>query len=212
MPIRKQRHFHDNRLKTKQVVPQTKYNLFVQLFLDHQKTKHVYKTIFIFWTTKLICIYLYLYLSIYLSISLSLLLFGDGQPSLYFINHQIFLTLVDGPPSYFIFWTTRKYYIYLSFHLCIYLSIFIYIYIYLYLSMYLSTYLYIYIYRQILCICQSIYRYLYRSSNYIYIYFCKTLFLQLFEQTRIIHKEASVTLQVSLKRCQQYGNKNKSMN
>ena len=155
-----------------------------------------------------------IYLSIYLSISLSLLLFGDGQPSLYFINHQIFLTLVDGPPSYFIFWTTRKYYIYLSFHLCIYLSIFIYIYIYLYPSMYLSTYLYIYIYidRSYVSVNLSTDISIDLAIIYIYIYFCKTLFLQLFEQTRIIHKEASVTLQVSLKRCQQYGNKNKSMN
>ena len=124
-----------------------KINMYIKQYfhiLDHQINMHLSVSLFI---------YLSIYLFIYLSISLSLLLFRDGQPSLYFINHQIFLTLVDGPPSYFIFWTTRKYYIYLSFHLCIYLSIFIYIYIYiyiyLYLSMYLSIYLsvHIYIYR-----------------------------------------------------------------
>ena len=136
-----------------------KINMYIKQYfhiLDHQINMYLSVSLFI---------YLSIYLPIYLSISLSLLLFGDGQPSLYFINHQIFLTLVDGQPSYCIFWTTRKYYIYLSSHLCIYLSIFIYF--YLYPSMYLSIYLYIYIY--ILSICRSIYRYIYWSIN-LYLY------------------------------------------
>ena len=139
--------------------------------------------------------YLSVSLSIYLSLSLSITVWWWTTISIFYQPPNIFNSC---------WWTTIIFY-FLDNQKILYLSIFP--------SMYLSFYIYLYLYLSI-SIYVSIYRYIYRSSNYIYIYiyFCKTLFLQLFEQTRIIHKEASVTLQVSLKRCQQYGNKNKSMN
>jgi hypothetical protein len=103
----------------------------------------------------------------------------------------------------------------------IYLSIYVFIFLYLsisisisiciYLCIYLSTYLCIYIYRSYVSVNLSTDISIDLAIIYIYSYY-KALFLQLFEQTRIIHKEASVTLQVSLRRCPQYGNKNKSTN